>query len=288
MSIAVLPIRNNAYACAAWGYIGYVDQHAHPEHEGMQRTYTFNDVLLDGPGEDTGIAQYLFGVDAGGMGSIMSADGALTNLTLKDFTVRNWVASSSPDIYLSSSLDRPMTLNVDALVIENVRGAVGGDGAGLSNAINFGSGFGDTSIVHLSVEQSGCHWEDTIGYGTVVGAGGGVSVMTPGESDFRFILSTFIGNRAAVGAAIYMNDPLGDLSLDRCSFVENVAFKKGGAIYFEGAREMRIDSSWFFDNAVRPAASSSVLNYALTIFTGGNVGAAPIVSCNCSCLKYAI
>ena len=275
---AVDAIRNFAYI-SSFGYIGYVDQHAHPEHEGMQRNIAFNDVLIEGPGVYMGCWGTVGPINsAGGMASTMMADGALTDVSFSGVTVRNWRTLIAPQMVFMANLDRPMTLNIDGLVIENVRGVAGDlTSDHTANMISFGSGMGETNTVHLSVEQSGNHWEETGGQGTVAMKGDIFSSGTPGVSHFRFMLSTFVANRASVGAALYISDPDGDLSVDRCSFIENVAFKKGGAIYSEGAREMTIDSSWFFNNAVRPAASSSAFS-ALTIFTGGNLVVAPMVS----------
>ena len=274
---AVDAIRNHAYI-SSFGYIGYFDQHAHPEHEGMQRNIAFNDVLIEGPGAYVGCWGTVGPViEAGGVCATVMPDGALTDVSISGVTVRNWRTLIAPQFLFASSLDRPQTLNIDALVIENVRGVAGDLAISTAMVLCFGSGMGETNTVHLSVEQSGCHWEETEGLGTVVMPGDGFTLGAPGESHFRFALSTFVANRAAVGAAMHIGDPHGDLSLDRCSFIENVAFKKGGAIYSEGAREMTIDSSWFFNNAVRPAASSSAFS-ALTIFTGGNLVVAPMVS----------
>ena len=261
-----------------------MDQHAHPEHEGMLRNYTFNDVLMEGHGVYTGVLQALLSVEPGGGASVMSADGAVTDVTFRRVTVRNWVAYDMPAVGFLSTLDRPMTLSIDTFAIENCRGVAGSPAEYNGYVLILGSGLGETDIVYLSVEQSGSHSEDTNALGTVIFQGIGTSTLSPGESHFRFMLSTFIGNRAAVGGALYVTDPLGDVRL--CSFIENIAYIKGGAICFEGAREMTIDSSWFFNNAVMPAASSSGLNYALTIFTGGSASVAPIVSCNRSFAAY--
>ena len=122
---AVDSIKNHAYVLAGWGYIGSMDQHAHPEHEGMLRNYTFNDVLMEGHGVYTGVLQALLSVEPGGGASVMSADGAVTDVTFRRVTVRNWVAYDMPAVGFLSTLDRPMTLSIDTFAIENCRGVAG-------------------------------------------------------------------------------------------------------------------------------------------------------------------
>ena len=92
---------------------------------------------------------------------------------------------------------------------------------------------------------------NTLGTGTVWFVGNGYNTGVPSPSAFRFLDSTFVENSAALGGAVYLSDANADLSVLRCSFIRNVAYSSGGAIYFQAARAGQIfmvASTWFVDN----------------------------------------
>ena len=265
-------IRNHGYICTI-GYFGMLDSAANDE--GQQIAFVFNDVLIEGHGTYVGTNQGILSFDSGGYVNphMLEADGASTNVSLTGVTVRDTVVASFPGISWFSFTARPLSLKVDGLAIENVHGY---DASGINTAANavtfaLSSSFGDLDLVHVSIEQSGASSENTLGTGTVWFMGNSYSTGVPGPSAFRFLDSTFVENSAALGGAVYLSDANADLSVLRCSFIRNVAYGSGGAIYFEASRAgqtFAVASSWFLDNAVRPAASSGERNYALSMYTG--------------------
>ena len=245
-------IRNHGYICTI-GYFGMLDSAANDE--GQQIAFVFNDVLIEGHGTYVGTLQNILNIDPGGWINqyMLEADGASTNVSFTGVTVRDTVVASFPGFAWFSFAARPLSLNVDGLAIENVRGY---DASGVNTAANAGtlalsSSFGDVDLVHVSVEHSGASSENTLGTGTVWFTGNGYSSSTPGPSAFRFLDSTFVENSAALGGAVYLSDANADLSVLRCSFIRNVAYSSGGAIYFQAARAGQIfmvASTWFVDN----------------------------------------
>ena len=269
---AVDMIRNHAYFMSI-GYSGMMDSVANDE--GQQRTLVFNDVLIEGHGTYVGALSGILCLEPGGYVNayLLEADGAFTNVSFTGLTIRDYVMAELPSTSAFSFAARPISLTVDGLAIENVRGydASGINGVNGACAFALSSTFGHVDFVHVSIEHSGGSSENTLGTGTVWFVGNGYNTGVPGPSAFRFRDSTFVENNAALGGAVYLSDADADLSLLRCSFIQNVAYRSGGAIYFEAARAgqtFMVASSWFLDNAVRPAASSGGRNYALSIYTG--------------------